>query len=84
MYKIVGKLAELAETSTMLHQHAAVLMMGGKPLAWGVNSMSGGKNVHAERAAIQSYLNRFRMTLLPIYSRQKPEYALRQEGKPEA
>jgi len=55
---ILDVLAELAGKGDYLnHKHAAVVMAGGKPVAWGINKNSGIRNIHAEISAIYKYLS---------------------------
>lgn len=69
---IINKLMTVAENSSITHKHAAVVVSGGKTLAWGFNSIKGGKTIHAEHAALQSFMNHYRVTL----RRRKERYIL--------
>lgn len=53
---LLKRLPRLAQKSNINHQHAAVLMKGGSPVAWGFNVIKGSKTFHAETNVIQRFL----------------------------
>lgn len=53
---IICRLPGLASKSQLTHQHSAVVIKSGKPVAYGVNQLSGGKTYHAEHSALIRYL----------------------------
>jgi len=53
----IGALIETANKSEILHSHSAVLMIGGKPMMWAFNKVTGDKNQHAEFSVISKYIN---------------------------
>ncbi len=53
---LLPRLDGLARRSIIAHQHAAAVLVGGAPVAWGFNSLNGHKPHHAEYAAIRRYL----------------------------
>jgi hypothetical protein len=54
--KILPKLIDTSEKSIITHQHAAVLLINGNPIAWDFNSIKGKRPLHAEVAVIRQYL----------------------------
>lgn len=54
--QVADNMHEIASTSLITHKHAAVVMIKGRPMAYGVNSMRGARPYHAEADAIRSYL----------------------------
>lgn len=54
--KFLKWLPKLAVKSDINHQHAAVLMQGGSPVAWGFNTIKGAKTFHAEMSVIQRFM----------------------------
>ena len=54
--KLFSKLIDNAKKSDIMHQHSAVLMYNGAPVAWGFNRISGNKTHHAEHDAIRKFL----------------------------
>lgn len=54
--KFLPKLINHAKQSTVNHQHAAVLIYNGDPVAWGVNNIKGNKTYHAEVEVIYRFL----------------------------
>lgn len=56
LHKLFPRLTELAKTSDINHQHAAVIISNGNPVAWGINMIKGKHTHHAECAAIHRYL----------------------------
>jgi len=53
---LLPRLSNLARTSQINHQHAAVLISNGTPVAWGVNAIKGKNTCHAECDVIHRYL----------------------------
>ena len=56
MSKILDKLCQISAMSKIIHQHAAVVIYNGDPVAWGFNTIRGNKSIHAEIAAIYQFL----------------------------
>ena len=54
--KHLFKLPLIAAKSHVNHKHAAVIIINGKPVSYGFNSIRGGRTEHAECAALRSYL----------------------------
>jgi len=52
----IERLKDIARKSTNTIKHAAVVMIGGKILSYGFNSMRGSKTDHAECSAIRKYM----------------------------
>lgn len=53
---ILRKLPQLATRSDCNHQHGAVVVKNGTPIAWGFNSIKGGRTYHAEHDVLRKYL----------------------------
>lgn len=53
---LMSKLSNIARKSEINHQHAAVIIRNGNPVAWGINSIKGNNTCHAECDAIRKYL----------------------------
>lgn len=56
-HSLLKGLSQHAIKSCLQHQHAAVILKGGTPVAWGFNSIKGIKTYHAEHAVINKYLS---------------------------
>lgn len=54
---ILKRLPNLAMKSEFNHQHGAVVLRNGVPVAWGFNIIRGNRTCHAEFDAIRNYLN---------------------------
>jgi hypothetical protein len=54
---LIARLPLIASKSTQIHQHAAFVVKGGVPVAWGFNHISGNRTIHAEVDAIRRYLS---------------------------
>ncbi len=54
---LIARLPGIASKSTQNHQHAAFVVKGGVPVAWGFNHISGKRTIHAEVDALRRYLS---------------------------
>jgi hypothetical protein len=54
--KWIPNIIEKASTSNINHKHAAMILLNGSPMAYGINDMRGVTPYHAESSVIRSYL----------------------------
>ena len=54
--KHLNTLRDVSRCSSMSAKHASVIIYGGHPISHGYNSLSGGRSLHAEVAAIETFL----------------------------
>lgn len=54
---ILKRLPQIASKSAVNHQHGAIVIRNGVPVAWGFNNIKGNRTYHAEHDVIRKYLS---------------------------